>query len=142
MEETIPAKVDPKLQEQRDRLHDEIHNHCERVTFNRLLGNIGEQKAFGRYRRDHPELFAELAREAPCFTDGKMMEATNKIHRIQTTNYGCLNKINEAAVTSYFFQLHKKMEDMVDELESAPASALGEAPTAVPRSPYILKDHQ
>ncbi|KAJ1729041.1 hypothetical protein LPJ61_003713, partial [Coemansia biformis] len=140
--ETIPAEADPKLQERRDRLYDEISDQFKDVSFERLLDIIGELETFEDYCGDHPELFAGLAREAPCFTGGKMMKAVNNIHKIRTANYDCLNKSNEAAATSYFFQLHRKMEDMVDELEPAPASALGEAPTAVPRSPYGLEDHQ
>ncbi|KAJ1734506.1 hypothetical protein LPJ61_001042 [Coemansia biformis] len=130
MEETIPADLDPKLQERCERLYDKIRDHCKIVPFEELFDIIGIWKTFESYRDNHPELFAELARQAPCFTDGKMMEATNKIHRIQTTNYGCLSKSNEAAMASYFFQLHRKMEVVAKKSAS------------MPRNPYGLEGHQ
>ncbi|KAJ1727387.1 hypothetical protein LPJ61_004595, partial [Coemansia biformis] len=129
MEEAIPPEVDPKLQEHRDRLYDEICKHCERLAFDELFGIIGVWEDYESYRGDHPELFAELARQAPCFTDGKMMEATNRNCEVQTADYDCLKLSNEAAVATYFFQLHRKME------------AVAKKSTSMPKCPYDLKDH-
>ncbi|KAJ2776263.1 hypothetical protein H4R18_005764 [Coemansia javaensis] len=128
-------RVDAKLQERRERIIDALVDYQKKMSFRGLLSELGEADAYDRYTKSFPNLFLDLAEVAPAFINSRMEAQSGLSAAAAEGEYKFIGKRNEAAITSYFFELYKRMG-------KAARAAAGPAGTEAPTLLYRLKDHQ